>query len=170
MINGNKSNEIGLLQDRIDVPYSFGENSILAHLNTGYYHIHGASFIYPKYAAPVKLTSAAGAWAATGTPAEVIPINAINKAFDLHWASVSAISANLDGIIDIYSSVDGVAFTQIGAIDVLRSATGAREMAMPVQVPQQPENIGIYCRFTDSTSSAQTVRVKFYGHVYGVSL
>jgi hypothetical protein len=72
-------------------------------------------------------------------------------------------------VIDIFA---GPALTavKIGAVDVGRTANFSRESAMPVQVPQQPANTRISCKFTDSTTSARTVRVKFYGHVYGTSL
>lgn len=169
MIGSNKSNEIGLLQDYVNVPFVAGDNSILAHLNTAYYHVHGASFIYPKYAAPVTLTSAAASWATTGTIAEVIPANAITKAFDLHWISTMDTSADLFGIIDIFAGAPG-AEVLIGAVDVYRSSAQGRDYPMPVQIPQQAANTRISCRFSDSTTSARTVSVKFYGHVYGTSL
>jgi hypothetical protein len=162
-------NVVGSLTDFVDVPYVPSISSIMAHLNTAYYHVHGSSFIYPKYAAPVTLTSSSGAWTTTGNIIEVIPANAITKAFDLHWASLSTISADLDGIIDIYAGASG-SEVMIGAVDVSRSTTQSRENAMPVQIPQQPANTRISCKFSDSTTNARTVRVKFYGHVYSDSL
>lgn len=165
---GPGNNNIGQLSDLVDVPYQEG-NTVLAFLHTGYFHVHGASFVYPDKAAPVSLLSAAGAWDITGAKIEVIPANAITKDFDLHWASLSAISAELDGIIDIYSGLAG-AEIKIGAIDVVRTANFSREGNMPVQIPQQPANTRISCRFSDSTAQARTVRIKFYGHVYGMSL
>jgi len=160
---------IGKLTDFIIVPYIFGANSIMAHLNTNYYHIHGPSFLLPKYASPVTLTSAAGAWAVTGDKIEVIAANAIIHPFDLHWCSISTISADLDGIIDIFAG-NAEEEVLIGAVDVVRTTAQSRENAMPVQIPQQPANTRISCRFADSTTSARTVRVKFYGHVYGTTL
>lgn len=169
MINSNKSNEIGLMQDYVNVPFVSGVNSILAHLNTSYYHVHGASFIYPKYANPVTLTSAAASWATTGAIVEVIPANAITKAFDIHWCSTVETSADLFGIIDIFSGAPG-AEVLIGAIDVYRGSAQGRDYPMPVQIPQQAANTRISCRFSDSTTSARTIGVKFYGHVYDTSL
>jgi len=169
MIGGNKSKEIGLLDEFIHVPYSFGLNSILAHLNTAYYHIHGASFVLPKYADPVTLTSSADSWSQTGTIIEVIPENTLTKPFDIHWCSISDISADLYGIIDIFSG-NSSEEVLIGSIDVVRTTAQSRENAMPVQIPQQAENKRISCRFSDSTTSARTVKVKFYGHVYSGAL
>ncbi len=165
---GAKAADLGVVADLVDVPYVEGQTA-LAFLHTGYYHIHGAAFVYPDKAAPVTLASAAASWAETGNIIEVIPANTIIKDFDLHWASLSDISAVLDGIIDIFAGAVG-AEVKIGAVDVVRTANFSRENAVPVQVPQQPANTRISCRFTDSTSSSRTVRVKFYGHVYSTSL
>lgn len=159
----------GDLDDFVHVPYVPDTNAILAHLNTSYYHVHGAAFIYPDKADPAQLTSSAAAWSETGAIIEVIPANAIIKPFDLHWCSIWDISSALYGVVDIFAGLAG-AEEKIGAVDVGRTANFSRESAMPVQIPQQPENTRISCRFSDSTTSARTVRVKFYGHVYSTSL
>lgn len=160
---------LGFFGDYVSVPFTEGVSTIYGFLQTGYYHVHGASFIYPKYADPVELTSNAAAWNTTGTIVEIIPANAITKRFDLHWASISDISANLYGVIDIYSGLSG-AEVLIGSVDVNRTVNASREGTAPVQIPQQPANTRISAKFSDSTTSARTVRVKFYGHVYGTSL
>ena len=67
-IGENKGKVIGDFGDFVKVPYVPSTESIMAHLTTGYFHVHGASFVLPKYANPVTLTSAAAAWATTGTP------------------------------------------------------------------------------------------------------
>lgn len=169
-IGENKGKVIGDFGDVVNVPYVPSTESIMAYLATGYFHVHGASFVLPKYANPVTLTSAAASWATTGTITVVIPINTVTKPFDLHWISINATSADLFGIIDIFASTNGVDFTLIGAVDVYRGSVQARDYPMPVQIPQQPANTGIYCRFSDSTASARTCAVKFYGHVYGTTL
>lgn len=160
---------IGDKMSLVEVPYVPHRDEMMGFIRTGYYHVHGASFVLPKYASPVLLTSAAGAWATTGNIIEIIPANTVIKDFDLHWCSISEISADLFGIIDIYSGAVGQEVL-IGAVDVSRTVSQSRENAMPVQIPQQLANTRISCKFSDSTTSARTVRVKFYGHVYGTSL
>ena len=163
------SNILGTQTDLVTVPHIIETETAMAFLHTGYYHVHGASFIYPKYAIPVQLTSATAAWATTGTIVEIIPANTIIKNFDLHWCSISDISANLFGVIDIYAGGAG-AEVLIGSVDVNRTINFSREGTAPIQIPQQTENTRISARFTDSTTSARTVRIKFYGHVYSSSL
>ena len=161
---------VGKFTDHVKVPYvSTDENSLMAYNRTQYYHVHGASFIYPDKAVPVLLTSSAAAWSETGAITEVIPANAIIKPFDLHWASISDISADLYGVIDIFAGPVNQE-VRISSIDVNRTINFSREGVAPVQIPQQPANTRISCRFSDSTTSARTVRIKFYGHVYGTSL
>ena len=125
---------VGALADHISVPFVPDSETVIAYLQTGYYHVHGASFVYPDKAAPVTLTSAVAEWAETGNIIEVIPASTIIKAFDLHWCSLSDISAVLDGIVDIFAGGVG-AEVKIGAVDVVRTANFSRENAVTVQVP-----------------------------------
>lgn len=157
--------------DVVDVPYTPHQidDTLMSYTRTGYYHVHGASFLYPDKADPVTITSSAASWSETGALTEVIPADTIVKDFDLHWASINEISATLYGVVDIFAGGVGEEI-KIGSVDVSRTTNQAREDNMPVQIPQQAANTRISCRFTDSTTSSRTVKVKFYGHVYGTSL
>jgi len=53
---------VGDVSDYVGVPFVANANTVLAYLQTGYYHVHGASFIYPDKAVPVQLTAAAPSW------------------------------------------------------------------------------------------------------------
>lgn len=160
---------IGNLTDFVSVPYSFGTNSVMAFLTTGYYHIHGASFVYPDKANPVELTAEASAWGESGSIVEVIPADTIIKNFDLHWMKISDISATLHGVIDIYAGGIGEE-VKIGSVPLSRTTAFSSETFAPVQVPQQTANTRISCKFSSSTVNADTVLVKFTGHVYSGSL
>lgn len=159
---------VGNKSDLVSVPYVEG-NSILAFLHTGYYHVHGASFIYPDKAVPVTLTSGSASWADPGSFTEIIPANTITKDFDLHFASLSSISAVLDGVVEIYAGLAG-SEVKIGSVDVVRTSNFSRENPVPLQIPQQVANERISGKFFDSTTSSRNVRIKFYGHVYSDSL
>jgi len=166
----DSGDKIGNFDDLVHVPFNIEDlNTLFAYLITGYYHVHGASFLYPDKVDPVLLTSSAASWSETGDIIEIIPAGAIAKPFDLHWASIWAISENLYGVVDIFAG-PAEAPVKIGAVDVGRTANFSRESNLPVQVPQQPAGTRISCRFSDSTTSARTCRVKFYGHVYSTSL
>ena len=158
--------EVGAKTDYVEIPHSLGESSALALLNTGYYHIHGTSFLYPDKAPPISLTASASAWGETGSIVEIIPANANARAFDIHWASITSISGVLDGVIDIFSGDIG-SEVKITSIAVTRTANFSRESETPVQIPQQSANTRISARFSTSTLNADTVNIKLYGHFYG---
>ena len=170
--NGNPVNQVNRIQnigdktDYINVPYSFGISSILAHLNTAYYHIHGQSFVYPNHANNVALLAGAGAWNLTGAIIEVIPANALNiSSFDLHWINISAISENAEIQIDVYSGEVG-SEVLVGAIRAHRNAVQSTEGSKRIQIPQQLVNTRISCRLSSSVAGATTCAVSFEGHYY----
>lgn len=161
---------IGAFTDFVSVPYSFGLNSIMAHLNTAYYHIHGQPFTYPKLADSVTLTSGAGAWGTGGAITEVIPANTLNvSAFDLHWINMINHSADAEYIIEIYKGAPG-SEVLISDTDTWRdSALFGGEIgvtAKAIQVPQQTPNERISCKLYSSNVGAASLQVKFNGHYY----
>lgn len=162
----NRIQNIGDKTDFISVPYSFGISSILAHLNTSYYHVHGQPFVYPNHENNVVLTAGAGAWNLTGALIEVVPANALNvAAFDLHWMNISAISENAEIQIDIYAGDVG-SEVLIGSTRTHRNAVQAQEGAKRIQIPQQVVNTRISCRLSSSVAGATTCAVSFEGHYY----
>ena len=165
-VERDSSGEIGDLEGFISVPYVFGENTILDHLNTAYYHVHGRSFVYPDHADAVVLTSGSGAWGLGGSIIEVIPANALDvSAFDLHFINISDISAVAQVQIDIFKGGVGEE-VRIGATRTQRNTNQSRENANRIQIPQQVKDQRISCRLSDSTSGTITVGISFEGHYY----
>jgi hypothetical protein len=159
---GNQGNK----DDYVSVPYSAGDNSILAHLNTGYYHIHGTPFVYPNHADDVTLTAGSGAWDLTGSITEVIPAATLTtSAFDLHWINISSISANGVIQIDVYSGGAG-SEVLISSVRASRNTVQSQEGAHRMQIPQQPSGTRISCRLSDSTAGSLTCNISFEGHYY----
>lgn len=157
---------VGKKTDHVAVPYEAGKNTLAGHLNTAYYHMHGTPFVYPNKADAIVLTAGAGAWDTTGAITEVVPANALNvAAFDLHWIDVSAISANCEGVIDIYSGAIG-AVVLIGQIRIYRNAVMSQEGSKRIQIPQQPSGTRIACKLSTSEAGATTCAVAFSGHYY----
>ena len=157
---------IGTLTDDIVVPYTFGINTILAHLNASYYHIHGRSFTRPHHANSVTITSGAGIWALSGTKTEVIAPGSLSATnFDLHWINIYNISGNGELQVDIYSGGVGDEVL-IGSTKANRNAVQSQEGAKRVQIPQQPVNTRISCKLSDSTAGTLSCDVSFEGHYY----
>lgn len=104
----NSPADVGLKDELVGVPYSGGDNSVYAHLNTTYYHVHGKSFVFPNHANDVTLTSGALVWNLTGAITEVIgTADLLAYDFDLHWINISNISTNCTLQIDIYGGEAG---------------------------------------------------------------
>ena len=159
-------NKIGQLTDFVHVPFVSGASTILGHLNTNYYHVHGQSFVYPTAADNVELTAAAGAWAASGDIIEVIPGNTLSVSeFDLHWINISTISENAELEIRIFKGAP-LEEVQISATRPSRTAAKSQEGARRIQIPQQPKNTRISCQLLSSTLNATTCKVSFEGHYY----
>ena len=157
---------VGNKNDFVGVPYSSGDNSLAAHLNTSYYHVHGKSFVYPTLADNVTLTAGSGAWDNTGAITEVIPADTLtDSTFDLHWIEVSNISGVGTIEIEIFKGASG-SEVKIGSVRADRTTNQARNGPQPVQIPQQESGERISCRLSDSTSGALTCEVSFSGHYY----
>jgi hypothetical protein len=159
---------VGNLTDWVGVPYVFGVNSIMAHLNTMYWHIHGASFILPDEA-PVTITS--GGVGLVGAVTEVIGVGDIKHNFDIHWTSVSDISTTLQGMLYFYTRIDDADpwVLLVSACDVVRTTAQSREIQSPALIKQQPKGIAIGMAFK-ADAAAATVKVRLYGHVYANTL
>lgn len=160
---------IGTKQDFVGVPYNFGDNSILAFLTTGYYHVHGQSFCYPTTAVSVAVTSGAGAWTA-GAITQVVPAGALTvAAFDLHWINIIDHTADAEYYIEILAGGVGSEVV-IGATRSWRDSTffGGQiaNTTKRIQIPQQPSGTRISCRSYSSNAGAATVSISFEGHYY----
>jgi DNA-directed RNA polymerase subunit E'/Rpb7 len=161
----DKNRSVGSLVDFVNVPYDFGENTIMAHLNTSYYHVHGKSFVYPDRANEIILTSVSGAWN-EGAKIQVIPANVLTvSAFDLHWLNISDISANAEIQVNIYAGLAG-SEVKIGGARAVRTSNFTTEGSLRVQVPQQPKGTRITCTLSDSIAGTTTCKVSFSGHYY----
>jgi hypothetical protein len=159
-------NEVGSLTDFVGLPYSFGDNSLLAHMNTSYYHVHGKPFVYPSLANEVTLTSGSGSWDDSGAKTEVIPADTLtDSAFDLHWINISQIGDVSQIQIDIYTG-DAGSEVWIGGTRSARTTNQARNAPQRIQVPQLSSGTRISCRLSDSTSGTTTCNVSFEGHYY----
>lgn len=157
---------VGTLKGLVDVPYVPWESTVLDHLNTAYYHVHGQSFVYPNHADDVVLTSDGDAWGVTGSKIEVVPVNTLDVAnFDLHWINISNIDGTTQIQIDIYAGLAG-SEVLIGSTRAARTTNQSRNGPARIQIPQQVVNERISCLLSSQESSVTTCSVSFEGHYY----
>lgn len=160
-INAQFTHPIGSLLDIVSIPYSYGHNTIMAHLNTSYKHVHGTPFIFPNLAAAVSLTKSTTEWL-EGTAGILIAANAATDNFDIHYAVINDISANGQYQLNLYANDT----TLIGGIVFSRSANFSQEVHLPVQIPQQLKGTKITGKLAGSGTGGSTCGVKLVGHYY----
>lgn len=128
-------------------------------------HFHSKSEVYPELSDPIQLQKASGAWAAYPTPTEIIPASAIGDTFDIHWISISGISANGDYTLKLYSGA-ALSEVEIATIDFTRNAVQSQEGAQPNQDIIVPANTRISAAISDGNAGQDTCKVKVRFHRY----
>jgi hypothetical protein len=168
MIGQDLSQNIGQKSGYVHVPYSLGNNTIMDHLNTNYFHVHGKPFVYPNHADDIILTSGTGIWGLTGAIIEIIPANTLTVSdFDLHWVNIADISAVSTIQIDFYKGAEGSEIL-IGGTRANRTTSQNKNAPNRIQIPQQVLGERISARLSDSTSGSVTCLVSFEGHYYSI--
>jgi hypothetical protein len=142
--------------------------TLTAMAKAGYFHAHGTPITYPKFADVgdfyVEVTSSATA-GEDGTKVEIIPADAVSKAFDLHWLAVSDISATKRILVKLWAG-ESEAEEVIWDGQVARSTAQAREGDKAIQVPQIPANTRISVSIAGNTAGAVTAWIGVNGHLY----
>ncbi len=157
---------LGELSDYVNVPYEFGENTVMSFLTTGYYHVHGTPLVYPDHANAITLTAGAGAWNLTGSIIEIIPAATLTlSAFDIHFADISSISENAEIQIDLYKGGAG-SEELISSVTAERSTVTSPGNPIRIQIPQQSPGTRISARLSSSVAGATTCKIKLHGHYY----
>jgi hypothetical protein len=130
------------------------------------YHSHAIGKVYPLLANPITLTKAVNAWVAfPASKTEIIPVNTVTRPFDIHFVSVSTLSAVGDYVIALYSGAAG-AEVLIGYVVASRSASGTTEGIVPTLTTIIPANTRISAALTSGNATADTVRIKVFYHEY----
>ena len=140
-------------------------NSISGKLDQLTDHAHNVGEVTPELANPIELTKASGAWAAYPTPTEIIPAGAISDDFDVHWAVISALSANGDYSLQLYQGA-ALSETVIATIAITRNAVQSQEGAIPVLTPLMSGNTRISAALSSGNAAQDTIEVKLMHHCY----
>jgi hypothetical protein len=139
-------------------------DSIMALVHVLNDHAHKPQLVYPTLAAAVTLTKAAGAYAAFPTPTEIVPVSTITDDFDVHFITVSNVSANGDYEICLYSGAPA-SEVLIGCASFQRTAN-KDHANLKIQTPLIPANVRISAAISSSNAAADTADVKIEYHLY----
>lgn len=124
-------------------------------------HLHSIPFSYPTLADGVTITGHANAWV-LGAFIEIIPVNTITDDFDIHWISISNISANDTFELYLYNGT-----TLIEMCPEFSRVTGVGTIiAFASLMPMQPANSQIQAKLASKAGGSRTVDVKLNGHPY----
>lgn len=127
-------------------------------------HNHGETFTYPALANPVTLTAGGTAWAAHPSPTEVIPATTIGSDFDIHWITISGISANGDYELCLYT---GSANTKAATVPFTRNAVQSQEGSLTLITPLiLSANDKVSASISSGNAAADTAKVKVSYHTY----
>lgn len=132
------------------------------HLHIAEEHMHSIAFVRPTGAAPITLTSGAGAWNLGAFSNDIIAANDITEEFDLHWGDISAPSANDDYEIVLYY---GAGDTECARISFSRSGVFVGSIQVGTMTPRIPANSRVRAKMMDGTGS-RTANIKLAGHEY----
>lgn len=124
-------------------------------------HSHSESKVYPTLANGETVTAGA-AWT-LGVFKEIIPVNAIDEDFDIHWINVEAASDD-----EVYELVIYAATTEIGRVRFTVSLTaGARVLLPPLrfQCPIIAKNTQIQAKVA-TAGGGDTCDISLQYHVY----
>jgi hypothetical protein len=129
-------------------------------------HFHAKSEVYPELANPIQLQKDSGAWAAyPATKTEIISAGQIDKDFDIHWISVSGISANGNYTVKLYSGLAG-AEIEIGTVDFTRNAIQSQEGAQPNQDVILSAGTRVSAGLSSGNAAQDTCNIKLRYHKY----
>jgi hypothetical protein len=141
-----------------------GKETIRDEVHTLLEHAHTPQLIYPPTAGSVTITAAAGAWTHGGI-VQVVPASTINSDFDIHWVLISALSANAEYEIILYSGA-AAAEVEIGRCGAARNAVQSQEGNAPMMTALQPAGTRISASLASDTGVADTADIKLYYHEY----
>ncbi len=128
-------------------------------------HFHSVGNATPELANPISLQKASGAWAAYPTPTEIIAAGVIADDFDIHWVTVSAISANGDYTIRLYQGGAG-SEELIDVLPVARNAVQSQEGSTPALTPLMDGGTRISAALSSGNIAQDTVEIKLRWHCY----
>jgi hypothetical protein len=130
-------------------------------------HLHGTGRVYPNLAGTVTLTCGTAAAWDLGTIVEIIPTGTIGSDFDIHWVSITGISANDEYQLCLYV---GAAASEvlISEVDFVRNSVQSQEGSHPIITPviSVRSNNRISAAIACAGGTAKTANVKVRYHIY----
>ncbi len=139
--------------------------TLLGYSNSSYKHIHNPGYCTPSDGTAKSVTSSATA-GTFGNYVDVVTAGQINRAFDIHWLSVTDMDTGLY-IIELHR-LDGAGASEelLCQVPASRTDNFSRVGEVYTQIPVQPADARIGARCLRSTAGAGTVQFVAHYHDY----
>ena len=137
----------------------------------GYQHVHQPVVGYPIDADPIEIVSASSAAWTHGAITEIISAGTTIRAFDIHWAFISNVSAEDNYTLNLYSGASGAEEIIAQSVPFTRGSSALNSnLQVPVQVPIQSPGARISASLACGDGDGATCEIKLYTHVYDEGL
>ncbi len=100
-----------------------------------------------------------------GSIVEIVPANTITTEFDIHWISISSLSANATYEIVLYQGAAS-SEVEIGRVRATRAAALTKTLDRPFQDVILAANTRISGAVASSSGNADTIDLSIYYHPY----
>jgi hypothetical protein len=128
------------------------------------HHFHDAAKCYPTLAAGKVVTGGVASWA-LGSFVEIVPVNTISSAFDIHFIVFEAVSATDTYELVLYSGLVG-SEVEIARIRTTRESATSGTTDIPCMCYVQPPNTRISAKVASSSGGSDTVTISIFYHTY----
>jgi len=125
-------------------------------------HLHSPQLVAPSGAAPITLTSGAGAWNLGNFGLAFIATDAVTSVFDLHWIVISGADSNVWYEVVLYYGATDI---ECARAAFGRTAVFTSSITLPLQTLLIPANSQIRGKMMDDTGGAICTAKIFY-HIY----
>lgn len=142
------------------------DQTLLGYSNQSYKHVHNPGYITPDDGSVIQVTSSATA-GAFGAFVDVIAANQIDRAFDIHWLSITDISGLGVYVIELHR-LDGTGASEelLSQIPATRTNNFVRGGEVTTQIPVQPPNARVGARMLRDNTGAETIDFIAHYHDY----
>lgn len=128
------------------------------------HHIHDGARCYPTLASGKVVTGSASSWG-LGAFVEIVPVNTITDAFDIHYIVFEAVSATDVYELVLYSGLAG-AEVEIGRVRTARESATSGAADVPFMCYVQAPNTRISAKVASSSGGSDTVTISIFYHTY----
>ncbi len=142
------------------------DRTLLGYASDTYKHIHNPGLLTPANGSVITVTTD-GTAQTFGSFVDVIEANQLNRAFDIHWLSITDIQSNGVYVVELHRlDGDGLSVALLSQVAVSRADNFSRVGEVYTQIPVQHANARVGVRALKNGSGASFVKFVAHYHDY----